>query len=444
MLALEIIFNILFWPSFVIGCYWYMMFIIGMLFHKQKYPIVEDQGKFVVLVPCHNEEAVIAATIENLAKINYNPDLFDIYFLADNCADQTANEIRKTIDKLEKKNFHVLERNVTDPTKKGKPHAIRWAIDQLESGEGVYGKYDWLMIFDADNFVDADILKHINSQYLSIKPKKRPVMIQTYLDSKNCNNIIARGYWASYRITNGFFALSKSKLGLVPGIGGTGFAIDTKFLQSIGGFNCKSMTEDLEIQTIAVTKGKSIKFNINARIYDEKPTSTKASIVQKTRWMQGHWYCFFKYFFWLFFSLFNLKQIKHIPQKIDQMIHLATGLTILSILPLAIVSIVCFFLHIVLVPTFLIPISIIMSIFSILMMPISSWYDGSKREKKYALLLMIPNYIALLVSSIIYIIAATIGLFKCGNQKVWRKTAHKITTLNPENKGDKSNHDEQN
>ena len=270
--------------------------------------MAEDQGKFVILVPCHNEESVIAATIENLAKINYNPDLFDIYFLADNCSDQTANEIRKTIEKLGKKNFNILERNVSDPTKRGKPHAIRWAIDQLEAGEGVYSKYDWLMLLDADNFVDADILKHINSQYLSIKPKKRPVMIQTYLDSKNCNNIIARGYWASYRITNGFFALPKSKLGLVPGIGGTGFAIDTKFLQSIGGFNCRSMTEDLEIQTIAVTKNKSIKFNINTRIYDEKPTSVKASVVQKTRWTQGHWYCFFKYFFWLFFSLFNLKQ----------------------------------------------------------------------------------------------------------------------------------------
>ena len=98
MLALKIIFNIFFWPSFVVACYWLVMFIIGMLFHKQKYPMAEDQGKFVILVPCHNEEAVIAATIENLAKINYNPDLFDVYFLADNCSDQTANEIRKTIE----------------------------------------------------------------------------------------------------------------------------------------------------------------------------------------------------------------------------------------------------------------------------------------------------------------------------------------------------------
>lgn len=406
--------------------------------------MAEDQGKFLILVPCHNEEAVIAATIENLAKINYNPDLFDVYFLADNCSDQTANEIRKTIEKLGKKNFNILERNVSDPTKKGKPHAIRWAIDQLESGEGAYGKYDWLMLFDADNFVDADILKHINSQYLSIKPKKRPVMIQAYLDSKNCNNIIARGYWASYRIMNGFFAFPKSKLGLVPGIGGTGFAIDTKFLQSIGGFNCKSMTEDLEIQTIAVIKNKSIKFNMNTRIYDEKPTSVKASLVQKTRWTQGHWYCFFKYFFWLFFSLFNLKQIKYAPRKIDQMIHLAMVFTVLSIAPLTIISIICYFLGVSLVPSFLNPISIIMSILSILIIPISLWYDGTKHEKKYALLLMIPNFIALLLSSIIYIIAATIGLFKCGNQKVWKKTVHKITTLNPKNKGDELSNNEQN
>ena len=63
MLAIKIVFNILFWPSFVVGCYLGIMFIIGLLFHKQKYPMAEDQGKFLILVPCHNEEAVIAATI---------------------------------------------------------------------------------------------------------------------------------------------------------------------------------------------------------------------------------------------------------------------------------------------------------------------------------------------------------------------------------------------
>ena len=150
--------------------------------YPKDYHIIEDKSKFCIFVPCHNEETVIAATIKNHAKVQYNPELFDIYYLADNCSDATAEKARKAIEKYGIKNFHVLERNVDDPCKKGKPHAINWGIQTLEEGEGFYKKYDMFMILDADNFVDADILKHVNSQYWSINENKRPVMIQTYLD----------------------------------------------------------------------------------------------------------------------------------------------------------------------------------------------------------------------------------------------------------------------
>ena len=287
MSVFQIIYIILFVPCFFIACYYAFFAIISLLSHKQKYPMVEDNQKFCIFVPCHNEEPVIAATVNNLLKINYNPELFDVFFIADNCSDKTADKIRETIaltgdGKIT--NFHCLERNEKDPTKRGKPHALRWGMDLLEEEDKFYNKYDMFITLDADNFVDSDILKHMNSQYLSYKENKRPVMIQSYLDSKNKNNLIARGYYVCYRYTNGFFQLPRHKLGLAVGIGGTGFAITTKFLKDIGGYNCTSLVEDLEIQTIATLKGKKIVYNHNTRIYDEKPTGLKQATVQKTRW----------------------------------------------------------------------------------------------------------------------------------------------------------------
>jgi len=434
MPAYMIIYLIILIPCTFIAFYYAFFMIVSLLCHRQKYEMVEDSQKFCIFVPCHNEESVIGATVENLSKINYNEDLFDVYFIADNCQDKTAEAIRNTINKLGKtQSFHVLERNVTDPLKRGKPHALRWGMDLLESQDGFYNKYDMFIIFDADNFVDADILKHMNSQYLSYKENKRPVMIQAYLDSKNKDNLIARGYYVSYRYTNGFFQLPRHKLGLAVGIGGTGFAMSTKFLEEIGGYNCKSLVEDLEIQTIATLKGRRIVYNHNTRIYDEKPTGFKAATVQKTRWCQGHWWVCFKYSWRLIGKMLNPKEIKYFFKRFDCLINLFNLNTMLLAMICSVYTIILQILKLPFGIPILGNITSALFIVSLLMFPVSSLLDGKKEEKKRVLIDFIPNMISLAINAISYYYANIIGLFNCKNQTVWKKTVHKVTTMESAN-----------
>ena len=427
---LYIIYQIIFYTVTIMFLYYTFLIIIGFLRFKKKYKMVEDKQKFCIFVPCHNEATVIGATVENLSKFTYNKILYDIYFIADNCSDDTVNEINNSIQKYQIPNFYVLERNINNPKKKGKPHAINWAINKLEEENCFYEKYNFAMILDADNFADSNILENVNSQYLSYKEKKRPVMIQTYLDSKNKNNLIARGYYVAYRCSNGFWQLSKHMIGLNPGICGTGFAITTKFLKQLGGFICTSLTEDLEIQTIATLKGKRTAFNPYVRIYDEKPTGLNQSIVQKTRWAQGHWYVFFKYVPRLFISLFNFKQINYFFRKIDVIFTLLAMFNYISVIILLLFrtyftfSDISFYVS----PVFDYMI-LIAAILSYLIIPISSLYDGKADEKKNILKDFIPNIIAFFIGTFTFVCSACIGLFKCGNQKVWKKTAHKVTAM---------------
>ncbi len=436
--ALEVIKQILvvlFWICEVYVVYYVFLYIVGFIFHKQKYPMVEDKQKFCIFVPCHNEGPVVAATVENYTHIEYAEDLYDIYFIADNCSDDTANILREAIKQSGKRNFHVLVRKEKDINKRGKPHALRWAIDALESQHLFYSYYDMMIIFDADNFVDAGILKHINSQYLSINDKKKPVMIQCYLDSKNHNSLVARGYFQSYRVTNAFWQISKQKLHLNPAIGGTGFAVTTKFLKEIGGYSCTSLTEDLEIQTIATAKNKRIEYNGNVRVYDEKPTKLKQSFVQRTRWAQGHWFLFFKYTPLLFIQLFNPFTIKNFFKKLDMIMYLAARL--FSIVSSVTIVLNLFYLISCLimgidsgyVPVWAQIMNIGILVLTIAVIPLSSLYDGSKEEKKNILKDLIPNIIGIYLVGLIDLLIGYPGLFKCGNQKVWRKTTHCVTSL---------------
>ena len=66
------------------------------LFGKKKEVKIYDESKTFALIACaHNEERVIAQLVDNLRRLNYNDALYDIFVVADNCDDHTAEVARK-------------------------------------------------------------------------------------------------------------------------------------------------------------------------------------------------------------------------------------------------------------------------------------------------------------------------------------------------------------
>ncbi len=238
----------------------------------------DPESRFLVLVPAHNEEKVIADIVQNLQEMDYPRELYDFYVIADNCTDRTAEVARKS-------GARVIEtRKETPDEATGKPVALRKALASLGNYQD---RYDLMMVFDADNLMDTNMFREVNSQYLD---KGKPDFIQCYLGAKNKKGVVAWFYYTGYTLTNRFFDLAKHRLGLNCVIGGTGFAMSTAYLHERGGWTTMSLTEDFEIQVEATLAGRRILWNHVTRVYDEKPTSMRASIRQKIRWGQGHWF----------------------------------------------------------------------------------------------------------------------------------------------------------
>lgn len=59
------------------------------------------------MTAAHNEEAVIEDLLESLQTQNYPGELFDIFVVADNCTDRTAQLVRDA-------GFQVFERFIDD------------------------------------------------------------------------------------------------------------------------------------------------------------------------------------------------------------------------------------------------------------------------------------------------------------------------------------------
>ena len=265
------------WMAILLGYNLYLS-LFGFQKGKKTYGDQAPEARFLILVPAHNEQDVITGMVENLNALSYPKELYDFFIVADNCTDHTA----RIASELGARVIETQKENKDSPT--GKPIALKKALEGIPN----YAEdYDLLMIFDADNLMDKNILREVNSQYIC---EKEPEIIQCYLGSKNNNGLVAMFYYVTYTITNRFMNLSKYRNGWNVAVGGTGFAIQTSYLKARGGWKTLSLTEDFEMQIEVSLNGGRILWNHNARIYDEKPTNLLASFRQRVRWSQGHWY----------------------------------------------------------------------------------------------------------------------------------------------------------
>jgi len=62
---------------------------------KDKPLLKNKKHKFMAIIPAHNEEAVVGNLVESLINQDYDKELYDIYVIADNCTDKTAEVARK-------------------------------------------------------------------------------------------------------------------------------------------------------------------------------------------------------------------------------------------------------------------------------------------------------------------------------------------------------------
>ena len=71
-----------------------IIYILFFFVKPKKYKVSEKKHRFAIVIPARNESAVIGDTIKCLLAQKYPRELFDIYVVADNCTDNTAEIAR--------------------------------------------------------------------------------------------------------------------------------------------------------------------------------------------------------------------------------------------------------------------------------------------------------------------------------------------------------------
>ena len=265
----------------IITIYWIYQLVISLcsLIKVKDKPLVEDkEHRFMMIIPAHNEEKVIKDLVDSLQNLDYDKNLYDIYVIADNCTDNTA-QIAKEAGAI------VYER--FDEKHKTKGFALQWFLQQKIEEDA---PYDAFCIFDADNIVDKNFLKAMNK-----KLNQGEDVVQGYRDIKNpSDSWVTAGYAIFYWTMNRFYHLARYNLGLSPLINGTGFMVKFDVVKP-DGWQTKTLTEDIEFSLKRIIAGKKLGWATDAIVYDEQPVGFKQSWSQRSRWTVGHIQCLHEY-----------------------------------------------------------------------------------------------------------------------------------------------------
>ncbi len=269
--ALNVFTMVLQLAALTVTLYYFVIGIFGFIPKKEKNTEKNETNTFALLVAAHDEEMVIANMVDSLSALNYPREAYDIFVIADNCTDATAQIAREH-------GALVYER--FDTTQRGKGFALEWMFEKIFKMEK---KYDYIGIFDADNLVDKEFLSEMNKQI-----NKGYRVVQGYVDSKNpFDSWITCAYSFSFWSVSRVFQLARHNLGLSCQLSGTGFVMATDLLKKLGwGATC--LTEDMEFTMKLALNDEKVGWAHKAVIYDEKPVGLKASWRQRKRWMQGH------------------------------------------------------------------------------------------------------------------------------------------------------------
>lgn len=267
--------------------------------------------RYAVLISARNEEEVIGELVESLKNQDYPQELLDIYVIADNCTDATAQVAREA-------GAMVFER--FDRVRVGKGYAMDWFFHKLEE-QGKGELYDGYFVFDADNIVDPAFVREMNNVFDS----GDYAAITCYRNSKNYDsNWISAGYSLWFLREARFLNFSRMEMGTGCAISGTGFLVSAQVVRDNGGWPYHLLTEDIQFSIDCAVRGRRIGYCDKAVVYDEQPTTFQQSWTQRMRWSKGFYQVAARYLGSLFRGCFTQKKSRFTCY--DMMMTVAPGM----------------------------------------------------------------------------------------------------------------------
>ena len=276
--------NILHILFFVFYLHQIIYMIVGTVKHKKIDAYKPKKlAKIGIVISARNESRVIGNLIKSIKASTYPSGLYNIFVIADNCTDNTAEICRRL-------GCIVFERN--DEKLIGKGYALHYLFEQLHK-QARWANYlpDAYIVLDADNVIKPNYIFEMNKVF-----DRGYEMITSYRNSKNIGkNWISAGYGYWFMHESRHLNNSRMMLGTSCAISGTGFLISRRLVERYDNWSFFTLTEDIQCSTTYALDGGRVGYCPTAEFFDEQPETLRQSYRQRERWAKGFYQVFGKY-----------------------------------------------------------------------------------------------------------------------------------------------------
>ena len=241
-----------------------------------------DYPTCTILIPAHNEEKVIGATIASMLRLEYPKEKLSVLVINDGSTDATRDIILEASSRDGRVRLFDVPAGEGG---RGKSRALNLAMAAVKS--------DVIAIYDADNTPDAHALRYLVAQLLENKElgaalgKFRTVNKNVNLLTRFINietlsfqSMLQAGRWQMHNIAT---------------LPGTNFVIWTWLIRQLNGWDEQALTEDSELSIRIYQEGYKIKFVPYAITYEQEPQTWGVWVRQRTRWVRGNNYVLGKF-----------------------------------------------------------------------------------------------------------------------------------------------------
>jgi cellulose synthase/poly-beta-1,6-N-acetylglucosamine synthase-like glycosyltransferase len=253
------------------------LFTFTRLFGRQRQPYLDIEmaawPEIVVFIAAHNEEQVIADSINALLAVDYPREKLTIMPVNDRSTDGTKD----IIDRIAAANPGRLQPFHRSEGRPGKAAALLDATEMVQA--------EIIVIFDADYLPAKGLIKQLVAPFFdpevgAVMGRVVPLNVGHNLLTRLLDLERAGGYQVDQA--------ARMNLGLVPQYGGTVGGIRRSALAEIGGWNINMLAEDTDITYRMLQTGWKTVYQNRSECYEEVPQTWRVRIGQISRWSRGH------------------------------------------------------------------------------------------------------------------------------------------------------------
>lgn len=269
--------------QFVLTVFGYINFVRSERERRRMDTLDIDLPSCSILIPAHNEERVIGATLDAMTRLTYPDGRLSIIVINDGSDDATGS----IVESFAARDPRVRLFNVPPGEGgKGKSRALNLGLREVTS--------DLVAIYDADNTPDPDALRQLATQLVAQRDlgavigKFRTVNKHVNLLTRFINietlsfqSILQAGRWQMHNIAT---------------LPGTNFVMWTWLIRDLDGWDENALTEDSELSIRMYQRGYKIKFIPYAVTYEQEPQEWRVWVRQRMRWVRGNNYVMSKFF----------------------------------------------------------------------------------------------------------------------------------------------------